>query len=116
VHRGEGARPILWRNLFVAKYLCNILYWNSRDLESIAVGQRTSSTRSITRGTLRTPVIAAFPGRFTRVPNRGPVGGQDGQVGDVDCRDPTCSCNHHRNGNWVRNHQTSWSRGRGRPP
>ena len=29
VHRNEGRRPILWRNLFVAKYLCNNLNWNT---------------------------------------------------------------------------------------
>ena len=35
VHRNEGRRPIIFVvNLFVAKYLCNTLNWNSRDLES----------------------------------------------------------------------------------
>ena len=35
VHKGEVAKPILWRNEFVVKYLFKILYWDSRDLVSV---------------------------------------------------------------------------------
>ena len=35
-HSGLVTKPISWRNMFVAKYLCNTLNRTARDLESIA--------------------------------------------------------------------------------